>query len=258
MSVPSIFSLTTKRALITGSTSGIGLAIALEMARAGADVVVSSNVAGDCARIAAEVAVETGVRTLALACDVTKSEEIAALYQEIERAWGGLDILVCNAGANLHEGSLADISDEALAAMFDMNVTSALRLIRLVAPGMRARRDGVILITSSLSGLRGNRRIGGYGISKAANAQLARNLAVEWGVDNVRVNAISPGLIATPFAGPILTDDKYLPVRLARTPLGRVGKPEEIGGTAVWLASAAGAFVTGQNILVDGGTLISD
>jgi NAD(P)-dependent dehydrogenase (short-subunit alcohol dehydrogenase family) len=252
-----LFSLAGKRALVTGSTRGIGRAIAAQMALAGADVVISSNEEGTPADVAGELA-GLGGRALGLRCDIEKVDDIDRLADRVLADWGGLDILVCNAGANLHEGPLTEMADQAFHRMMRLNVESTLQLCARFLPGMAERRDGVILVTSSLSGLRGNKRIGGYGISKAANAQLVRNLAVEWGPSNIRVNAISPGLIATEFAQPILNDPEYLPVRLAKTPLRRAGKPEEIAGIAVCLASPAGAFVTGQNIVVDGGTLISD
>jgi NAD(P)-dependent dehydrogenase (short-subunit alcohol dehydrogenase family) len=252
-----LFSLAGKRALVTGSTRGIGRAIARQMALAGADVVISSNEEGPPADVAGELA-GLGGRTLGLRCDIEKVSDIDRLADRVLADWGGLDILVCNAGANLHEGALTEMVPEIFHRMMLINVESTLHLCRRFLPGMAEHRDGVILVTSSLSGLRGNKRIGGYGISKAANAQLVRNLAVEWGPSNIRVNAISPGLIATEFAQPILNDPEYLPVRLAKTPLRRAGKPDEIAGIAVCLASPAGGFVTGQNIVVDGGTLISD
>jgi NAD(P)-dependent dehydrogenase (short-subunit alcohol dehydrogenase family) len=254
---PNLFSLAGKRALVTGSTRGIGRAIAAQMALAGADVVISSNEEGTPADVAAELA-GLGGRTLGLGCDIEDAAAVDRLADRILADWGGLDILVCNAGANLHEGALTEMATEIFQRMMRLNVESTLQLCRRFLPGMAERRDGVILVTSSLSGLRGNKRIGGYGISKAANAQLVRNLAVEWGPSNIRVNAISPGLIATEFAQPILNDAEYLPVRLAKTPLRRAGKPDEIAGIAVCLASPAGGFVTGQNIVIDGGTLISD
>jgi NAD(P)-dependent dehydrogenase (short-subunit alcohol dehydrogenase family) len=256
--VSPLFSLAGRRALVTGATRGMGRAIAEQMALAGADVVLSSNELDLPAAVAAEIAAMAGTRTLGLTCDIEDTAAIDWLVAGATDAFGGIDILVCNAGANLHEGALTDISDEAFHRMVRINVASTLRLCRHLLPGMATRRDGVVLVTSSISGLRGNKRIGGYGISKAANAQLVRNLAVEWGPSNIRVNAISPGLITTDFAKPILEDAEYLPIRLAKTPLRRAGRPEEVAGIAGCLASPAGAFVTGQNIVVDGGTLISD
>jgi len=253
-----LFSLVGRRALVTGATRGMGRAIAEHLALAGADVIVSSNEAEVPAVVAAEIAAVAGTRAQGITCDVEDMTAIDDLAAAAERAFGGIDILVCNAGANLHEGPLTEIGETALHRMMRINVEGNLRLCAHLLPGMAGRRDGVVLVTSSIAGLRGNRRIGGYGLSKAANAQLVRNLAVERGPHNIRVNAISPGLIATDFARPILDDANYLPERLAKTPLRRAGRPEEVAGIAVCLASPAGAFVTGQNIVVDGGTLISD
>jgi NAD(P)-dependent dehydrogenase (short-subunit alcohol dehydrogenase family) len=257
LSSSSLFSLAGKRALITGASRGIGRAIALEFARAGADVAISSNEPDACENAAREAAA-LGVRTLAVPADQGVRGEIEALYEAVTAAWGGTDILACNAGVNTHEGPLTEIGEDAFIRMMSVNVSGVLNLCRLFIPQMAARRHGSVIAISSIAGLRGNRRIGAYGITKAANAQLARNLAVEWGPRNVRVNAISPGLIETAFAAPILQDEDYLPLRLQRTPMRRAGRPEEIAGVAVFLASPAGAFVNGHNLVVDGGTLIGD
>jgi NAD(P)-dependent dehydrogenase (short-subunit alcohol dehydrogenase family) len=252
-----LFSLVGKRALVTGATRGMGRAIATEMARTGASVTISSENAEDCARTETELSSE-GLLVRSAAADCTRPQDMAALAAAATAHWGGLDILVCHAGLNTYEGPVTDISAENWTRMLRINLESILALAREVIPAMAAQRDGVMLVTSSIAGLRGNKRIGAYGITKAASAELVRNLAVEWGPSNVRVNAISPGLIETEFAKPILDDKTYLSVRLERTPLRRVGTPREIAGTAVFLASPAGAFLTGQNIIVDGGTMISD
>jgi len=165
---------------------------------------------------------------------------------------------VCNAGVAPHAGPIASATDADWDLTMTVNLRSALWLTSLVIPGMAQRRDGVVILTASLSSVRGNKGIGLYGLSKAGVAQLARNLAVEWGPANVRVNAISPGVIATEFARPLTDNETVLARRLALTPLRRVGEPAEIAGVAVMLAARAGAFITGQNLIVDGGTLISD
>ena len=169
-----------------------------------------------------------------------------------------IDVLVCNAGVAPHLGPIAAASDQDWEQTMTVNLRSMLWLSSLVIPAMAQRRDGAVILTASLSSLRGNKSIGLYGLSKAGVAQLARNLAVEWGPSNVRVNAISPGVIATEFARPLTEDAPALARRLAQTPLRRIGQPHEIAGVAVMLASPAGAFITGQNLIVDGGTLISD
>jgi NAD(P)-dependent dehydrogenase (short-subunit alcohol dehydrogenase family) len=174
------------------------------------------------------------------------------------KPWGQIDVLVCNAGVAPHWGPIATSSSRDWDVTMAVNLRSVVRLTTLVIPGMALRRDGAVILTSSIAGLRGNRAVGLYALSKAAVAQLARNLAVEWGPSNVRVNAVSPGVINTEFARPLLDDPATTARRVALTPLRRVGEPREVAGIAVMLASAAGAFVTGQNIVVDGGTLVGD
>jgi NAD(P)-dependent dehydrogenase (short-subunit alcohol dehydrogenase family) len=165
--------------------------------------------------------------------------------------------VLANAGVALDEPDGANAL-ERMDAMFDLHVRSVARLAELSLPVMADGGGGAFLIMSSLSGLRGNRVLSGYGVTKAANAQLARNLAVQWGARGIRANSISPGVIDTDFARPITADADAAGIRLAKTPLGRFGTAEEVAGAVVWLASSAGAFVTGQNIVIDGGTLISD
>ncbi|MFT3905002.1 MAG: SDR family oxidoreductase [Steroidobacteraceae bacterium] len=252
-----LFDLTGKVALVTGATRGIGLAIAEQMARAGARVMISSNEAQACAEQAARLA-ELGLQVQARSCDVARREQLQQLVQATEQRWGRIDILVCNAGVAPHAGPIASASDAEWDLTMTVNLRSALWLSSLVIPGMAERGDGVVIFTASLSSLRGNKSIGLYGLSKAGLAQLARNLAVEWGPRNVRVNAISPGVVATEFARPLTDNPQVLQKRLSLTPLRRTGTALEIAGVAVMLAAPAGAFITGQNLVVDGGTLISD
>ncbi|MFO7278323.1 MAG: SDR family oxidoreductase [Pseudomonadota bacterium] len=252
-----LFDLSGKVALVTGATRGIGRAIAEEMARHGARVALSSNEAQACASVAEELRRE-GLDVIGIPCDVAFREQAERLVAETIEAFGKIDILVCNAGVAPHMGPISTASDADWDLTMTVNLRSVLWLTSLVIPGMAARRDGSVIIISSIAGVRGNKAIGLYGLSKAANAQLARNLAVEWGPSNVRVNAISPGLIRTDFARPLLDDAKFLERRLALTPLRRAGTSREIAGVAVMLASAAGAFMTGQNVIVDGGTTIGD
>jgi NAD(P)-dependent dehydrogenase (short-subunit alcohol dehydrogenase family) len=253
----SLFDLTGKVALVTGAHRGIGYAIAQEMGCAGAAVAICSNDAAGVAEASAKLTAE-GIRALGIACDVGVDADLDRLVAETEAAFGPIGILVCNAGINPHFGPMAAATDEEYDAIMRINLRSAVQLTNRVVPGMAGRGDGVVILTSSLSGLRGNAKIGVYALSKAALAQLARNLAVEFGPRNVRVNAISPGLIATEFAAPIMGNAEGLAKRLEKTPLRRAGEAREIAGTAVYLASAAGAFTTGHNLVVDGGTLIGD
>jgi NAD(P)-dependent dehydrogenase (short-subunit alcohol dehydrogenase family) len=253
----SLFDLTGKVALITGATRGIGLAIAEAMADAGARVVISSNEADSCEQVSASLRT-AGRDAVGIPCDVSSPEQLDDLVRETLAQRRQIDILVCNAGIAPHLGPIASATDSDWDVTITVNLRSVLWLTSLVIPQMAARRNGSVIITSSISGLRGNKAIGLYGLSKAAVAQLARNLAVEWGPSNVRANAISPGLIRTEFARPLLDNAQVLERRLALTPLRRAGEPHEIGGVAVMLASRAGAFITGQNLIVDGGTVISD
>lgn len=251
-----LFSCADQVAIVTGAATGIGFAAARALAAAGARVVVAGLAASEPERAAARLA-EEGADALGLACDVTDAADLTALVAMALERFGRINTVVANAGAALDEPDAPD-AIERLDRMFDLHVRSVARLADLSVPVMAGGGGGAFIVMSSLSGLRGNRLLSGYGVTKAANAQLARNLAVQWGGSGVRVNAISPGVIATDFARPITDDPAAAPARLAKTPLGRFGTPEEVAGAVVWLASPAGAFVTGQNIVIDGGTLISD
>ena len=253
----SLFDLTGKVALVTGATRGIGLAISEEFAMAGAKVVISSNEADNCESAAAQMRRE-GHGVTGIPCDVAYRHELEDLVHASVDLHGRIDILVCNAGIAPHMGPIASASDVDWDSTMTVNLRSVLWLTSLVIPGMAERHDGSVIIVSSIAGVRGNRALGLYGVSKAGSAQLARNLAVEWGPSNVRVNAISPGVIETQFASPMLNDAGVMERRIALTPLRRVGQPREIAGVVLLLASPAGAFITGQNVIVDGGTTIGD
>jgi NAD(P)-dependent dehydrogenase (short-subunit alcohol dehydrogenase family) len=252
-----LFDLRGRVAVATGATRGIGWATARELANAGAAVVVSSEDV-ELAKERAETLAAGGKPALGVRCDVRNCDELATLVQETLDRFGRLDILVANAGVTLSEGTSAGVTDTDYEAMMEINLHSTLRLANLAAPRIAEVGGGSIVIMSSLSGLRGNRRLGVYSLTKAALAQLARNLAVKWGPGNVRANAIAPGVIDTAFAEPLKKNPDALRQRLARTPLGRLGDPKEVAGVVVFLASPAGAFITGQTIVVDGGTLIGD
>ena len=247
-----MFDLTGKSAIVTGSTQGIGRAIAEGLIAAGARVVISS----EDARATKAVSVELGMP--GIACDVTDPIALERLVREGEAALDGLDILVCNAGITGRPGPFAEVDMEDYARVMSVNLTSHVILCNLALPRIAARGGGAAVLVSSLSGLRGNGRINAYALSKAGVAQLARNLAIEWGPRGVRVNAISPGFIATDLARSLLSDADFMARRMAMTPLRRPGRAEEVAGAAVFLASPGGAFVTGHNLVVDGGTLITD
>lgn len=247
-----MFDLTGKSAIVTGSTRGIGRAIAEGLIAQGARVVISSEDAGDTARVAAELGMP------GQPCDVADDAALSALVDRAGVEFGGLDILVCNAGITGKAGAFADLDMADYARVMAINLTSQVALCNLALPHIAARGGGATVLVSSLSGLRGNGRINAYALAKAGVAQLARNLAVEWGPRGVRVNSISPGFIATELSGPLLADEGFMMRRMAMTPLRRPGTPAEVAGAAVFLASDAGAFVTGHNLVVDGGTLITD
>ncbi len=255
MAKDSLFDLSGKVALVTGSTRGIGKSIAEELARAGAKVAVSSRKAEACDAVRAEFEAR-GWPVIARPCNVSHKEDLQRLVDEVNAAWGGIDIAVANAAANPYYGPLAEMPDESFDKVFANNVKSVLWLAKLTLPAMAARGGGSFIVTGSIAGVLANTVIGAYGISKAASHHLVKNLAAEWGPKNVRVNAIAPGLIRTDFAR---AQFLVLPQRAARieaTPLRRLGEPRDIGGVAVFLASQAAAFVTGQTIVADGGVTI--
>lgn len=252
-----LFNLNGKVALITGATGGLGSAIVQAMAESGACVLVSDLNADACEQSVNRLTGE-GFKAHAVPCDLSQITEIDTLVKHCESEFGRIDLLVCNAGVQGPAGPIDAISADDWELVMGVNLKSALHLSTRVIQGMAERGEGSVILMSSIAGLRGNKAIGLYGLSKAGLAQLARNLAVEWGPKGVRVNAISPGLIRTPLATSLLENSEFMERRLSMTPLRRVGEPEEIAGVAVMLASRAGGFITGQNIVVDGGTLISD
>jgi NAD(P)-dependent dehydrogenase (short-subunit alcohol dehydrogenase family) len=253
----SLFDLTGKVAIITGSSRGIGRAIAERMAEQGAKVVISSRKAAACEEAAQAINATRGAGTaLAIPANISSKDDLARLVAGTREAFGRIDILVCNAASNPYYGPMAGISDEQFRKILDNNVIANHWLVQMVAPEMIERRDGAIVIVSSIGGLRGSPVIGAYNISKAADFQLARNLAVELGPHNVRVNCIAPGLIRTDFARALWENPDTLGHYTATTPLRRIGEPDEIAGVAVMLASRAGSFITGQGIVVDGGVTI--
>lgn len=253
-----LFDLGGKTALVTGSSSGIGLAIAQAFADAGAAVVIHSVDAPLCDKVAADL-VAGGARAVSLPCDVTDTAQLDKLVADAEAALGPIDILVVNAGGGAPgDGNEIGVNSAGYDATLRLNLGQALHLSETLAPKMAERGGGSLIFMSSLSGLRGNKHIGAYALAKAAMAQLARNLAVQWGPHNVRANAISPGVIRTPFAQAMIDNATVMERRLQNTPLRRVGEPHEIAGAAVFLASKAGGFMTGQNLVIDGGTLITD
>lgn len=253
----SLFSLDGKVAVITGSSRGIGKAIAQRMVEAGARVVISSRKADACESVAADINAAHGEgRAVAIPANISSKSELKFLVDEATRQLGAIDVVVCNAASNPYYGPMAGIEDDQFRKILENNVIANHWLINFTVPQMIARRGGAIIIVSSIGGLRGSSVIGAYNISKAADFQLARNLAVEYGPHNVRVNCIAPGLIKTDFARALWDNPETLARATATTPLRRIGEPDEIAGAAVFLASQAGSFMTGQALVVDGGATI--
>ncbi|MGK2741515.1 SDR family NAD(P)-dependent oxidoreductase [Tepidicaulis sp. LMO-SS28] len=252
-----LFDLKGKVALVTGSTKGIGKAIVTRMAEHGAKVVVSSRKADACDAVAAEINEKYPGQAIAVPCNIADKEQLQNLVDKTNEAFGKIDVLVCNAAVNPYFGPSKDIPDEAFDRIMASNVKSNHWLAHMVLPQMKERKDGSIIIISSIGGLHGSPIIGAYCISKAADFQLARNLSVEYGADNVRVNCIAPGLIQTYFAKALWDNPDILEKSTASAPLKRIGQPDEIAGAAVFLASKAGAFMTGQQMVIDGGVMIS-
>jgi NAD(P)-dependent dehydrogenase (short-subunit alcohol dehydrogenase family) len=252
-----LFGLHDKVVLLTGATGGIGRATAGLFAEAGAVIALTDKEDHACAELAAELAMG-GCRALSLPCELRDPRAVGDLVARTQSAFGRIDVLIANAGMSGAPGPMSEMSPDAYDDLFMVNLRQAAQLCMLTASGMAQRRDGAIVLTSSIAGMRGNKALGVYGMTKAALSQLARNLAVEYGPHNVRANALAPGLIATSWASAILSDPASAERRLGLTPLRRIGQPVEVASAALFLASAAGAFITGQTLVIDGGTLISD
>lgn len=253
----SLFDLTGKVVVITGSSRGIGRASVIACAEQGAKVVVSSRKQDACDAVAAEINSRFGEGTaIAVAANISDKAGLQNLIDETRKAFGKVDCLVCNAASNPYYGPQEGIADEQFRKILDNNIVSNHWMIQMVIPEMRERGEGSIVIVSSIGGLRGSSIIGAYCISKAADMQLARNLAHEYGKDGIRVNCIAPGLIKTDFAKALWEDEATVAKRNQATPLRRIGEPEEIAGAVVYLASRASTFMTGQTLVIDGGVTI--
>ncbi|MEQ8934626.1 MAG: SDR family oxidoreductase [Amphiplicatus sp.] len=252
-----LFDLSGKTAIVTGASRGIGEAIARRLAEHGANVVVSSRNLEPCEEVAASINAATGRKAaVAAACNISRKNELQALVDKANEAFGGVDILVSNAAINPYYGPSAGITDEQFDKIMTSNVKASHWLSHMVLPQMIERKGGAIVIISSIAGLAGSPTIGAYGISKAADLQLARNLAVEYGPHNIRVNCICPGIVKTFFAEALWKDPEIEKAVTSKVPLRRFGAPDEIAGAAVFLASPAGQWMTGQGLIIDGGTMI--
>lgn len=254
-----MYDLKGKTAVITGATRGIGRAVAEQMALQGAQVVVSSRKAEACEETAtaikAMIADGPG-DALPVACNISNKSQLRNLVDKALARFGKIDILVCNAASNVHHGPSATIADDAFAKIIDTNLKSTHWLCHMILPGMVERRDGAIIVISSIAGLRGSENLGTYGISKAGEIALIRNIAVEYGPYNIRANAIAPGLIKTDFARALWENPAFLEERIKKTPLRRIGEPIDIACAAVFLAAKASSFMTGQVLVLDGGVTV--
>lgn len=253
----SLFDLAGKVAIITGSSRGIGKAIAQQLAAQGAKVVISSRKQEACDEVAAQINAAHGDGTaLAIAASISEKAQLEDLFAQTKQQFGPVDILVCNAASNPYYGSMDAIEDEQFRKVLDNNILSNHWLMQLALPDMRTKKDGAIIVISSIGGLRGSATIGAYNVSKAADFQLVRNYAVENGQHNIRINAIAPGLVKTDFAKALWENPKAREAVEGQLPMRRIGEPDDIAGAAVYLSSPAAKWTTGQMVVVDGGATI--
>lgn len=247
-----MFDLKDKVAVVTGSSRGIGRAIAEMFAEAGAKVVVSSRKAEACEEVAEAIRAKGG-EAMVIPCHIGDTEQLQNLVDKTIAEWGQIDVLVPNAAINPVYGPLQDLGDEVFDKMLITNVRVINTLCKMVLPGMAEKGGGAVVVISSVAAIKGSTTLGAYGVTKAADAALVRSLALEWGPKNIRVNAIGPGLVKTDFAKALWEDPERIERINSANPLRRMGKPEEIAGTALWLATEASGYVTGQLIIADGG-----
>lgn len=251
-----MISFENKVAIVTGSSRGIGEAIAKRMAAAGAAVVICSRKLPDCEKVVADIVAEGG-EAFAVSCNIADKESLEALVSATVAKYGRLDTVVCNAAVNPHYGSMSDISDDAYNKILDANLRGTHWLCQLAKPELQQTGGSVVLL-SSVTAFRGSQNIGTYAITKAAEIALMRNLALEWGPLGMRANCIAPGLIQTEFARALWENPKMRAKVENEVPMQRLGQPDDIAGVASFLASDLARFVTGQTIVADGGMLITD
>jgi NAD(P)-dependent dehydrogenase (short-subunit alcohol dehydrogenase family) len=255
MLASSLFDLRGKVAVVTGSSRGIGRAIAERFAEHGAKVVVTSRKLDACEEVVKAIK-GAGGEAFAHACNIGHKEELQALVHAAIQKWGGIDVLVCNAAVNPYFGPSIDMPDDAYDKVMNSNVRSNFWLCNMVLPQMATRGGGSIIVISSIAGLVGSPSLAVYGLSKAADMALVRNLCVEWGPKNIRANCIAPGLVRTDFARALWENPDTYAHTVKTYPLRRIGEPDEIAGAAVFLAGPSGSFMTGQTLVIDGGGVI--
>ena len=254
----SLFNLKNKSILITGSSKGIGKAIAYQCAEHGAKVIISSRKLDICEQTAEEINTKLGTKfAYAIPANISDDNQIENLVNETRKKIGKIDVLICNAATNPFMGSMLDMPIEKFDKVMHNNIRSNQILCNLVLPEMISKEDGSIIIISSIAAIKGSPILGAYNISKAADVMIVKNIAAEFGHKNIRANSIAPGLIKTDFAKALWENPDILKTVLSSTPMQRIGVPDEIAGVAVMLASKAGNYINGQTIVVDGGTTIT-
>ena len=250
----SLFNLKNKSFLITGSSRGIGKSIAFHAASHGAKVIISSRKIDACIETADEINNHIGTEVaFPIVGNIAIESDLVNLVNETNKLFGKIDVLICNAATNPFMGSMADIPSDAFDKVMNNNIKANHILANLVTPQMIERKDGVFIIISSVGGTRGSNLIGTYNISKAADIQMVKNMAVEYGHCNIRANSIAPGLIRTDFARGLWENPTIHDHYTSTHPMKRIGEPDEVAGAAIMLASDAGRYINGQTIVVDGG-----
>ena len=254
----SLFNLKNKSILITGSSKGIGKAIAYQCAEHGAKVIISSRKLDICEQTADEINTKLGSEVAyAIPANISDDKQLEILVNETREKIGKIDVLICNAATNPFMGSMLDMPIEKFDKVMHNNIRSNQVLCNLVLPEMISKEDGSIIIISSIAAIKGSPILGAYNISKAADVMIVKNIAAEFGHKNIRANSIAPGLIKTDFAKALWENPDILKRVLSSTPMQRIGMPDEVAGVAVMLASNAGNYINGQTIVVDGGTTIT-
>ena len=250
-----LFDLTGRVALLTGASKGMGLSMATSLAQHGAQVVISSRKQDQLDEAAASINTKVGAeRAIGIACNIGHKDQLQALVDATHEKCGPIDIVVGNAGVNPHFGSITDIPDDAYEKTMSANVQSNLWLAKMVAPDMVAKGKGSMMFTSSIGAFKPSTTLGTYGMSKLALIGLVRNLAAEFGPEGLRFNAICPGLVKTDFARELWKNPETEKRINREIPLRRLGEPDDFGGLAVYLASDASGYMTGQALTVCGGS----